>query len=196
MTKYFIGVDVGTGSVRAGIFDRDGRMVATAKRDIALYQDAAGHRRAVEREHLAGGLRQRSRGAWPRRVSLRADVKPASVSTRPARSSCWGQSGRALAVGAHGDSGPQHHRLDGPSCDRSGAIGSTHGTIRSSTYVGGAISPEMETPKLLWLKENLPATYSCRLAVLRSCRLPDLARNRLARAFNLHRHLQMDLLGS
>src|SRR6187402_1030074 len=35
--RYVIGVDVGTGSARAGIFDLAGRMVASAKHDITLF---------------------------------------------------------------------------------------------------------------------------------------------------------------
>ena len=38
MEEYFIGVDVGTGSVRAGVFDRRGVMLASAKRDIAMHR--------------------------------------------------------------------------------------------------------------------------------------------------------------
>lgn len=42
MPNHFLGIDVGTGSARAGLFDRTGRMLASAKRDIAIFREA-GH---------------------------------------------------------------------------------------------------------------------------------------------------------
>ena len=39
--RYFLGVDVGTSSARAGIFDVTGQMLAQATRDIMLHQSGA-----------------------------------------------------------------------------------------------------------------------------------------------------------
>ncbi len=47
--------------------------------------------------------------------------------------------------------------MDHRAIPQAGLINRTrHPVLR---YVGGVISPEMQTPKLLWLKKNLPATW-------------------------------------
>jgi len=38
--RFVIGVDVGTGSARAGIFDLEGHMAASAKHDITVFHES------------------------------------------------------------------------------------------------------------------------------------------------------------
>lgn len=165
--KYFIGIDVGTGSARAGVFDGDGAMVATAKRDITLHRDGP---------DIA---EQSSDDIW-RAVceSVREAVAAANTDGEEIAgigfdATCslvaLGDGGAPLAVGSHGDDSRNiivwmDHRATG----QARRINQTGHRVLD--YVGGVISPEMETPKLLWLKENLPDAYG---AAWRFFDLPD-----------------------
>jgi D-ribulokinase len=69
-----------------------------------------------------------------------------------------GEGGTPLAVGPSDDPSRNiivwmdHRAVD--QAERINELG--HDVLR---YVGGRISPEMETPKLLWLQEHRPATF-------------------------------------
>jgi D-ribulokinase len=152
---HFIGVDVGTGSARAGVFDASGNMVGAARRDIDL--------------HLAAGdiAEQSSEDIWQavaasvRAAVAQSGVDPASIGGIGFDATCSlvvvGQGGSPLPVGdapARNIIVWMDHRATEQAA-RINAIG--HKVL---DYVGGAISPEMETPKLLWLKENRPETFA------------------------------------
>lgn len=154
--RYLIGVDVGTGSARAGVFDLDGRMLASGKRDIALFREAGS---IVE---------QSSTEIWSavcaavREAVATAGIDPQNVAGLGFDATCslvvLGENGTSLPVGPSED--PQRdiivwmdHRAV-VQAERINAQG--HEVLR---YVGGRISPEMETPKLLWLRENRPQVF-------------------------------------
>ena len=156
MEQAFIGVDVGTASARAGMFAADGTLLATARRPIAIW-------------HEAGDIvEQSSADIWAacteavRAVLNEAGQSPSSVKGIGFDATCslvvLDGAGNPLSVSLSGD--PHRniivwmdHRAI-PQADRISATGDE--VLR---HVGGIISPEMETPKLLWLKEHLPATY-------------------------------------
>lgn len=155
-SRYFIGVDVGTGSARAGVFDEEGQCLGTGKRDIEIYRD---HAHMVE---------QSSANIWAsvchavRTALQQAKVSSDQVAGLGFDATCslvvLGEGGRPLPVGPSDDPARDiivwmdHRAVE--QAERINALG--HGVLR---YVGGRISPEMETPKLLWLKENRPQVF-------------------------------------
>jgi FGGY-family pentulose kinase len=156
MPGHFIGIDVGTGSARAGIFDEQGRMLATAKRDIALWRDSP---------DIA---EQSSADIWQavcasvRDAMAQAGLGPGDIAGIGFDATCslvvLGPAGCPLAVGPHRDSARDIIVwMDHRAIDQAERINATGHPVLA--YVGGAISPEMQTPKLLWLKEHLRATY-------------------------------------
>lgn len=154
--RYLVGVDVGTGSARAGVFDLTGAMLASAKRDITLYREAGS---IVE---------QSSSEIWAavcvsvREAVAKAGIDAASVASIGFDATCslvvLGNDGVSLPVGPSEDPARDiivwmDHRAVAQA-ERINAQG--HDVLR---YVGGRISPEMETPKLLWLRENRPDVF-------------------------------------
>lgn len=155
--RYIIGVDVGTGSARAGIFDLEGQLLAQARRDIALYQSGA---------DIA---EQSSDNIW---AAVCAATREAVAQAGKAADSIAGigfdatcslvlvdAAGAPVSVSETGD--PDRNIIvwmDHRASEQAQRINRAGHAVLS--YVGGAISPEMETPKLLWLAENMPASFA------------------------------------
>lgn len=155
--RYFLGCDVGTGSVRAGIFDANGGLVATASDGIRTWREP-GDIAEQSSEDI-----WRAVAACSRAALRQAGLTGADIAGLGFDATCslvvLGAGGQPLPVGAQGD--PARNVIlwmDHRATDQAQRINAGgHPVLR---YVGGAISPEMETPKLLWLKEHLPQTWA------------------------------------
>ena len=156
MQQAFIGVDVGTTSARAGLFDIEGTLLATARRPIAVWNEPGD---IVEQsstdiwEACAGAIRDALKQARlaPHLVKgVGFDATCSLVVLDTGR--------KPLTVSNSGD--PQRNVIvwmDHRAIAEADYISKTGDDVLR--HVGGVISPEMETPKLLWLKRHLPATW-------------------------------------
>lgn len=152
---YVCSVDVGTASARAGIFDRNGRQIARAEHPILLNEPAERYA-----EHSSEDI-------W---MAVCAVVKAARASAAIKESEvvglCFdttcslvirGERG-GLPVSPGGEarwdtiSWFDHRALaEADECTATG-----HEVL---DYVGGVMSPEMQAPKLMWLKRNCIETW-------------------------------------
>jgi FGGY-family pentulose kinase len=157
MSRCYVGTDVGTGSARAGIFDAKGKLLGMGTHPIQIERpredfveqssddiwQACGRavRAALAEAKVApGDVAGIGFDATCSLVALDADDRPVTVS--PTEKDAWN-----VVVW-----------MDHRATDQAARINQTdHAVLK---YVGGVISPEMETPKLLWLKEKMPRAFA------------------------------------
>jgi D-ribulokinase len=156
MRQAFIGVDVGTSSARAGVFDEKGTLLATARHPITVWHEAGN---VVE---------QSSSEIWAACVdSVRAAMAEAALPPSAVKGIGFDATCSLVVLDAAADpltvstSGDERRNvivwMDHRATAEARLVNDTHDDVLR--YVGGSISPEMEIPKLLWLKRHLPSTY-------------------------------------
>lgn len=147
-SSLFLGLDVGTQSVRAAVIDSDGNCVAFATAPLDTTHPHPGWAEQDPRQWW-----QAARSAVPQAI--------AKASIAPERIAAIGLDCTACTVLACALDGtrlrPALLWMDQRSFREAEAISQTGN--RSLRYVSGVVSPEWMLPKALWLKRNEPAIY-------------------------------------
>lgn len=152
----FLGIDVGTGSARAGLFTASGTLLSSASCPIQMWKPAEDF------------VEQSSDDIWKacckatREAITRAGVEPTTINGIGFDATC-----SLVAL----DAKDQPVSLSPTGVNRQNVIvwmdhravaeaneitATGHKVLR---YVGETISPEMQTPKLLWVKKHLPKSW-------------------------------------
>lgn len=157
MESLVIGVDVGTGSARAGVLTCQGALLGRAEHPIEIHQPQPNHSEHDSEQIWAAvcaAVRDAISSAGVERGQV-AGISFDATCSLVARD----RAGAPLSVSSTGESRwdtlvwLDHRALaEAEECTDSGH--------RMLDYVGGVMSPEMETPKLMWLRRNLPAQWA------------------------------------
>ncbi len=156
MSAYFIGVDVGSASVRAGLYNANGKRLGFSSQPIMQFHPCTDFveqsseniwtqlcqtvRQAVQKAGVAiKDIKGIGFDATCSLVALDKDYRPSSISPtgQTAQNIIMWMDHRAI------------HQADQINKSDNDAL----------RYVGGEISPEMQLPKILWLKEQLNQQY-------------------------------------
>lgn len=155
---YYLGIDVGTGSARGGLFNATGQLLAHHTEAIEIWRPQTNF------------VEQSSDGIWDAIVSCvkaviaEAEVDIAHVLGIGFDATCslvlLDEKGAPVSVDPDGE---DHKNIivwmDHRALEETAFLNAMRTEHSVFEYVGGKISPEMQMPKLLWLKEHLPESW-------------------------------------
>ena len=154
--EHVLGIDIGTGSARAGIFTTDGVMLAEAKTPIAMHRPAEHHveQSSTDIWHAVCSATQRAREA--------AGVTSDSITSMSVSATCslvlLDQQDKPLALSPGDDAWNIIVWMDHRATAEAAECTATQAAPLRN--LGGVMSPEMQMPKLMWLKRHRPELYA------------------------------------
>ncbi|GAM57280.1 D-ribulokinase [Vibrio ishigakensis] len=155
--SYVIGVDVGSGSARAGVFDENGFKLGMFVKAIKQFRPKKNH------------VEQSSADIWQQVCNVvkgavqESGINPESVVGIGFDATCSlvALDSDDLPVSVSTSNNPNQNIvmwMDHRAIEEASEINET--ADPALKYVGGEVSPEMELPKILWLKKHLPDAYN------------------------------------
>lgn len=157
--KYYLGIDVGTGSARVGLFELGGRLLAHHAEPIEMWRPKADF------------VEQSSDDIWEaicrcsRAVLEVSKIDAQAIEGIGFDATCslvlLDASGAPVSVDPEGeDARNVIVWMDHRALEETAVLNQLSGEHSIFEYVGGKISPEMQMPKLLWLKKHLPESWN------------------------------------
>lgn len=154
--NYYIGVDVGTGSVRAGIFDATGKKIAMDIKNITTWSYNKVFKEQSSNEiwkHICEVVKSSINKSGIDKNDIKGIGFDATCSLvaldenkEPVSLNCFDEKDRNIILW-----------MDHRAKKETDFINSKAHKVLD--FVGGKISIEMEIPKILWVKNNLPESY-------------------------------------
>ncbi len=157
MRDHVVAVDIGTSSARAGVFDTHGRLLAKAEHPILMNRPRENHAEH-DSEDIWSAVCIAVRAALGQ-----SGIEAAAIGAIGFDATCSlvvrDTEGRQISVSTSGE-----RRFDT-------VVWLDHRALKEADFCtatkhevlehsGGVMSPEMEMPKLMWLKKELPATWA------------------------------------
>ncbi|MEO6626667.1 MAG: FGGY-family carbohydrate kinase [Burkholderiaceae bacterium] len=152
-----LAVDVGSTSARAGVFDLQGHMLATAGAPFEVHRPQADHA-----EHDSEQIWQ-AVGMAVRAAVRTSGREPTAIGGLAFDATCslvlLDKAGQQVTVSSTGEN---RWNVVMWADHRAGAEAHTITATghQALDYVGGTVSPEMELPKLMWLQRHLPQAWA------------------------------------
>jgi FGGY-family pentulose kinase len=157
MGDLLVGVDVGTGSARAGVLSGRGVLLGRAEHPIAMRRSSA-QRAEHDSEDIWQAVAMAVRGAL-----AEAGAPPEAIASIGFDATCSlvvrDRAGAPLPVSPDGE--PRWDTivwLDHRAMAEAEACTATGDPVLG--HFGGVMSPEMQLPKLMWLKRHVPPTWA------------------------------------